>query len=201
MKNLKAFFHYAINPKQAKAFVLVCLTWVLSLLVGCRSQSLTTAERYEAKITELTAQHEAEIEELVQQCEDGVYASRYLLDDWYPEAWMIGRWLGCLETNYPGLTAEAKALACWVIINRCESEDYPDDVDDVLYQNGQFEEFDDKAVLTEENATIAQNQIARWKNGDIRPTLPTAVYMSVSSEGVVLRDTYTETASTMHWRA
>ena len=99
------------------------------------------------------------------------------------------------------MTDEAKALACWVVFNRVDSDNYPDNVDGVLWQPGQFCEYSDSDAPTEENMVIATNQVSRWKNGDIRPVPSSAVFIAVSSEGVELRDGFEETRSTGHWRA
>ena len=92
-------------------------------------------------------------------------------------------------------------MACWVVINRVDSSKYPDDLESVLWQEGQFCEFSDAAPPTEGNFTIATNQLSRYHNGDIRPVPATAVFITVSDEGVVLRDSWEETAKTQHWRA
>lgn len=39
------------------------------------------------------------------------------------------------------------------------------------------------------------------KNGDIRPVPSTAVFITVSDDGVVLRDSWEETDQTGYWRA
>ena len=96
---------------------------------------------------------------------------------------------------------EEGGRACWVVINRVESSDYPDDLESVLWQEGQFCEFSDAEPPTEGNFTIATNQLSRFYNGDIRPVPSTAVFITVSDEGVVLRDSWEETAKTQHWRA
>ena len=99
------------------------------------------------------------------------------------------------------MTDEAKALACWVVFNRVDSANYPDNVEGVLWQDGQFCEYSDEEAPTEGNMVIATNQVSRWKNGDIRPVPSTAVFIAVSSEGVELRDSFEETRSTGYWRA
>lgn len=99
------------------------------------------------------------------------------------------------------MTAEAKALACWVIFNRVDSDLYPMDVESVLWQRGQFCEYSDSEPPTEGNMIIATNQVSRWRNGDIRPCGSGAVYITVTSDGVELRDTWEDNVKCNKWRA
>lgn len=194
------FLKYVIDPRKVKTLILLIQTVALLLLVGCRAQQGFDQARYEAETAELVAAHEAEIQQLTAKAEAGVYATQYLSSEYEGDAWKVAQWLDCLDARY-NMTDEAKALACWVVFNRVDSANYPDNVDEVLWQPGQFCEYSDEAAPTEGNMVIATNQVSRWKNGDIRPVPSTAVFITVSSDGVVLRDSFEETRSTGHWRA
>lgn len=200
MKNIIAFLGYVIDIKKLKTLVLVSQCFILALLIGCRAQQGFDQTRYEAEAAELVAAHEAEVQMLTAKAESNIYATQYLSSSYEGEAWALGQWLDCLDARY-ALSQEAKALACWVVFNRVDSANYPDNVESVLWQEGQFCEFSDAEAPTEGNFTIATNQLSRFYNGDIRPVPSTAVFITVSSEGVVLRDSWEETAKTQHWRA
>ncbi len=200
MKEVFDFLRYVIDTRKLKAVVMVSQCFILALLIGCRAQQGYDQARYEAEAAELVAAHEAEVQMLTARAERGIYATQYLSSKYENDAWALGQWLDCLDARY-ALSQEAKALACWVVFNRVESSEYPDNVDEVLWQKGQFCEFSDAEPPTEGNFTIATNQLSRWSNGDIRPVPSTAVFIAVSSEGVVLRDSWEETAKTQHWRA
>lgn len=195
------FLRYVIDVQQLKLFILLSQLFALSLLIGCRSQMSYDQARYEAEVAGVKAYYDAEIERLTADAEAGIYATQYMPQAHMGEAWPLAQWLDCLDATYPGITTEAKALACWVVINRLESGDYPDDLESVLLQKGQFCEYSNSTPPTEGNVTIASNQLSRYYNGDIRPAPASAVYITISSEGVVLRDTWDETAKTGHWRA
>lgn len=199
-REINEFLRYVIDPRKVKAMVLMIQTVALMMLIGCRAQQGFDQTRYEAEAAELVAAHEAKIQQLTAKAEQGIYATQYLASRYESDAWALGQWLDCLDARY-ALSQEAKALACWVVINRVESSEYPDDLESVLWQEGQFCEFSDAEPPTEGNFTIATNQLSRFYNGDIRPVPSTAVFISVSSEGVVLRDSWEETAKTQHWRA
>lgn len=200
IKEVTEFLKYVIDPGKVKQSILLVQVVVLLMLVGCRSQLVMDTDRFEARTTEMIAAHEAEIQQLTARAEAGIYATQYLGSAYEGDAWKVAQWLDCLDARYH-LTDEAKALACWVVFNRVESSEYPDNVDEVLWQPGQFCEYSDDEAPTEGNMVIATNQISRWTNGDIRPVPSTAVFIAVSSEGVELRDSFEETRSTGHWRA
>lgn len=195
------FLRYAIDPRAVKRVVLLIQAVVLLMLVGCRAQMGTDMERYQAREDALIAAHAAELDAVISKAEAGIYASQYLPDSAQGDVLPLARWLGCLENLYPGLTPEAKALACWCVFNRVDSSLYPDDMESVLLQEGQFTEYDSETSATEENFTIASNQISRWKNGDIRPCGEDAVFIKISSEGVELRDNWDENSRCNRWVA
>ena len=165
-----------------------------------RSQLVKDTNRFQEEIEALKTAHNAEIAQLTTQAERNIYATQYLSSEYEDDAWALGQWLDCLDQSY-SLTPEAKALACWVVINRMESSEYPDNIEDVLLQPEQFCEFSDKEEPTEQNFIIATNQLSRYYNGDIRPVPSTAVFITVSNNGVELRDDFKETARTQYWRA
>lgn len=196
-----SFLRYAIDPRKVKRLILLMQSVVLLMLVGCRAQLGSDIERFQVREDALIAAHAAELDAVISKAEAGIYASQYLPDSAQGDVLPLARWLGCLENLYPGLNSEAKALACWVVFNRVDSPLYPDDMESVLFQPGQFAEYDPDKAATEENFTIASNQISRWKNGDIRPCSEDAVYITVSSDGVELRDEWDESVKCNKWRA
>ena len=194
------FLKYVVDPKKVKALILILQSVILLLIVGCRSQLVRDTYRFQAEIEALKASHSAEIAQLTAQAEQGIYATQYLSSRYEGDAWSLGQWLDCLDQRYR-LTPEAKALACWVVLNRMESSEYPDNIEEVLLQPEQFCEFSNKEEPTEANFIIATNQLSRYYNGDIRPVPSTAVFITVSNNGVELRDDFKETARTQYWRA
>ena len=200
IEEMAMFLKYVIDTRKLKAVVLVSQCFILALLIGCRAQQGFDQTRYEAETAELVVAHEAEIQQLTARAEAGIYATQYLSSKYEGDAWRVAQWLDCLDARY-NLTDEAKALACWVVFNRADSGQYPDNVEGVLRQNGQFCEYSDEEAPTEGNMVIATNQVSRWKNGDIRPVPARAVFITVSNEGVELRDSFEETRSTGYWRA
>ena len=200
MTNLGNFIKYVIDFKKVKALILVLQSVILLMIAGCRSQLVKDTNKFQAEIKALQASHSAEIAQITAQAEQGIYATQYLSSEYEKDAWTLGQWLDCLDQRY-SLTPEAKALACWVVLNRMEASEYPDNIEDVLLQPEQFCEFSNEKAPTEANFIIATNQLSRYHNGDIRPVPSTAVFITVSNNGVELRDNFKETAKTQYWRA
>lgn len=200
MTNLRNFIKYVIDLRKVKALILVLQSVILLMIVGCRRQLERDTTRFQTEIEALQATHNAEIAQLTAQAEQNIYATQYLSSEYKSDAWTLGQWLDCLDKRY-SLTPEAKALACWVVLNRMESSEYPDDLKSVLLQPGQFCEFSDKETPTEANFIIATNQLSRYHNDDIRPVPSTAVFITVNNNGVELRNDFKETARTQYWRA
>lgn len=200
MTNLGNFIKDVIDFRKVKALILILQSVILLMIAGCRSQLVKDTNKFQAEIEALQASHSAEIAQITAQAEQGIYATQYLSSKYESDAWTLGQWLDCLDQRY-SLTPEAKALACWVVLNRMESSEYPDNIEDVLLQPEQFCEFSDKKEPTEANFIIATNQLSRYHNGDIRPVPSTAVFITVSNNGVELRDDFKETARTQYWRA
>lgn len=181
------FLCYAIDGRQLKRLILLMLSVVLLMLVGCRSQLASDINKFQAREDAMRAAHAAELDAVISKAEAGIYASQYLSDIDEMEAEPLARWLTCLDEIYD-LTGEQKAHACWGPICRRESPDYPDSMEWVFLQPGQFEEYDPEQSITEENYVIACNQLSRWRNGDIRPVGEGAVYITISDGCVELRD-------------
>ena len=200
MTNLGNFIKCVIDFKKVKALILILQSVILLMIAGCRSQLIKDTNKFQAEIEALQASHNAEIAQITAQAEQGIYATQYLSSEYEKDAWTLGQWLDCLDQRY-SLTPEAKALACWVVLNRMESSEYPDNIEDVLLQPEQFCEFSNEKTPTEANFIIATNQLSRYHNGDIRPVPSTAVFITVSNNGVELRNDFKETARTQYWRA
>ena len=200
MKAIMAFFKYVIDQRKLKSLFLLFQVFALLMIVGCRNQQDYDQTKYEAQKADLISIYETEIQQLKAQAESNIYATQYLSSQYKSDAWTLAQWLDCLDARF-NLTTEAKNLACWVVINRMESSDYPNDIENVLKQPEQFCEFSDAEPPTESNIVIASNQLSRYYNGDIRPVPSRAVFITVNSDGVVLRDTWEENRNTGYWRA
>lgn len=195
------FVNYVIDPKKYGLHILKVLGVVLLCILCSNYQLRKDKNYYEEQIDILKTDYEAQINDVIDQAESGIYTTMHLLDNYEDDVYVLAQLLTKWEDMYPGLTSEARTMACWCILNRVDSDDYPDRVRDVVEQPYQFDEYDARYYFTEENVNIATNQIAKWSNGDTHLVPKGAIYMTVSSSGVELRDTFEETSYTNHWRA
>lgn len=67
------------------------------------------------------------------------------------------------EANF--LSEEERAQVAWCILNRVDSEQYPDTVSEVVTQNSQFHGYRSSNPVTEENLAIAEDVLERWGSG------------------------------------
>ena len=201
MRRMVVFLRYAIDGRQVKRLVLLIQSVVLLMLVGCRSQLASDVERFAAREEALKAAHWDELATLTAKAEAGIYITGYLPVAYENEIRLTAKWLGCIKDQFPGLSFEALNLAPWVLFNRYDSDEYPDDLEMVLIQPGQFEEFDPDHEITDDLWAIAANQVARWKAGDTRPCGKDAVFIKVSNDGVELRDEWDESKPCNKWVA
>ena len=77
---------------------------------------------------------------------------------------------------------------CWIVLDRVDSEEFPDSIIGVITQAGQFDGWDEDTVPTEHDIYIAQDVLERWnreKNGEINVgrTLPKE-YLYFTGDGV-----------------
>lgn len=203
MNKIKSFISFikdVFDFNKIKLIILIELLFVLSILVGCRYQMYQDDQKYQIQIAAMTEFYDARISELMAQSENGLYVSNRFSNEYDNDAYLIAQWLGCLDERYI-LSTESKEMACWVIFNRVDNENYPNSVREVLTQKAQFDEFSEEEIPIESNMAIAKNQIARWKSNDIRPVPTRAVYVKITNNEVVLRDTWEENYKTGHWSA
>lgn len=197
MKNIIPFIRYVIDPRKVKTIVLVTQCFALSLLVGCRAQAHTDQLRYETQIAELVAQHEAEMAAVINEAEAGIYVSSRLPDEHADEATVLAKLLYPYRHN----SAEDQALACWCVFNRVESPLYPETVEAVVEQPQQWMGYSADNPVLEDLYTVAHHELSRWYGGDVRPMGNEYLFMSWSSDEIVLRDSFEETKRTHYWRA
>lgn len=67
-------------------------------------------------------------------------------------------------------TREEKAAVVWCVLNRVDSDEFPDTVVDVVCQKNQFVGYDPNYPETEEHKKIAEDVLKRWlaeKDGEL----------------------------------
>ena len=96
---------------------------------------------------------------------------------------------------------EGQEAVVWCIINRTESSLFPDDVVSVCKQPVQWMGYADDNPIIKDLYDLADEVLTGWRNGGYRIISPDYLYMSWSSDEIVLRTTFEETSRTHYWRA
>lgn len=147
---------------------------------------------YEDRIIQLQQEHEAEILALNREHEYGGNVSEI-----EREAEYISKVVYGMGRNHS--INDQKAIV-WCILNRVESAGFPSTIAEVCQQPQQWIGYsDDNPVLTE-IYDIVLPILKDWHNNSHRPMDKSYVYLSWSSEEILLRDTFEVTKTTHYYR-
>lgn len=88
---------------------------------------------------------------------------------------------------------------CWCVFNRVDNSAYPNSLTEVIDQPNQWMRYEPDNPVIDDLYQIAYAELDRWHNGNTRPVSDEYVYMSWSSNSIVLRNTYKDGPDTKHW--
>lgn len=88
----------------------------------------------------------------------------------------------------------------WCILNRVDNSAYPNTVQEVCEQASQWMGYSADNPILNELYQIALTELQTWHN-NYRPVSSDYIYMSWSSQNIVLRDTYEKKTNTRYWQA
>ena len=172
-------------------WILLILAIVLYTLIVARASEAKAAKRYEAwqerYVSDFLAQRDAEAA--------GMPAEPYevQLDS---EAQALARVLYGIKGN----SDKDLRTYCWCVINRVDSPDYPDTLEEVIAQPKQWMRYDSESPVIEHLYNIAREELDRWHTGTTRPITSEYVFMNWTPTDLVLRDNWTEGSRTHYWR-
>lgn len=147
---------------------------------------------YEDRIIQLQQEHEAEILALNREHEYGGNVSEI-----EREAEYISKVVYGMGRNHS--INDQKAIV-WCILNRVESTGFPSIIAEVCQQPQQWIGYsDDNPVLTEIYDMVLPI-LKNWHNNAHRPMDKSYVYLSWSSDEILLRDTFEVTKTTHYYR-
>lgn len=163
--------------------------------------------KYEKKIAEINANHEAEMAALRIELRDDYESKVAELEQYYEyggdvsqierEAEYIAKVIYGTARNH--VDSDKKAVV-WCILNRVEHYAHPDTIVEVCEQPKQWMGYsNDNPVLTE-NYDLALAELKTWYNDGHRPMSSDYIYLSWSSKEILLRDTFEEGKNTHYWR-
>lgn len=93
-----------------------------------------------------------------------------------------------------------KKAVIWCILNRVEHHSHPNTVVEVCEQPKQWMGYSSGNPVLTELYDLALAELKTWYNGGHRPMSNDYIYLSWSSQEILLRDTFEENKSTNYWR-
>lgn len=182
------------NSTRAQRYILTGLVFMLCLIVTARIATETEPPaRVELASMEQTIVAEQEQAEAARALEAAAEEAQHR-----EEAEAVARVLyGTALHN----SREGQEAVVWCIINRCESGMFPDSIVEVCRQPVQWMGFSEDNPVIKDLYDLADEVLTGWRNGGYRIISPDYLYMSWSSDEIVLRTTFKETSRTHYWRA
>lgn len=98
-------------------------------------------------------------------------------------------------------TREQQEAVVWCIINRMESALYPNSIEAVCKQEGQWMGYSDTSPVMEDLYQIAYDVLSDWHNDCHRVVPPEMLWLSWDERQITLRDDFSEKPGTKYWRA
>jgi hypothetical protein len=176
--------------------ILAILTTMLCQHVKYKKQIEEIQTSYEEQLKELRIDlettHEAEIAELVQYYEYGGKVEQI-----EQEAEYIAKVIYGTARNHSD--ADQRAVV-WCILNRVEHYAYANTIQEVCEQPKQWMGYSEDNPVLEDIYELVLVELKIWYNNDHRPIGNEYIYMSWSSNEILLRDTFEENKNTRYWR-
>lgn len=200
----KKVFPFVKKHRKPIAYISLCL----AIAIGSRVQQASVdKQKYEflldQRITEVSAEYEEAILQLKQEHCDEITSLRNEYETSTPEEQMKA------EAEYIAKMLYGTALkhsersqrtAVWCVLNRVDTTGFPNTIQGVCQQEYQWIGYSDDNPVLESLYEIAYKELETWYNS-YRPVTADYVYMSWSSDNIVLRDTYKTTKATQYWQA
>ena len=183
------------------------VVYILTIIIAIFTTVFIQTVKYQKKIEALNVVHEEEIIALRTELQNDYEAQIGDLKRYYEyggdvsqielEAEYIAKVIYGTARNHSD--ADKRAIV-WCIINRVEHHAHPDTIAEVCEQPKQWIGYSsDNPILTYDYELVL-TELKSWHNKDPRPISNEYVYMTWSSEDIVLRDTFAENKNTHYWR-
>jgi len=211
MSNKKGKFQ-KIEPRKKRKFKLsplhkkviaYLIVIVLLITVPMTIKSTKDKEKHEIEIAQLVEQYETRIQEI----EEGHRAEIFALNqeheyggnvsDIEREAEYISKVVYGMGKNHD---VNSQKAIVWCVLNRVESPGYSNDIVEVCRQAHQWIDYSDDNPVIESIYDMVLEILKNWHNEGHRPMSKDFIYLSWSSDEILLRDTYEVTKSTRYWR-
>lgn len=185
-----------IDFNKVKKLILYILICVLICIVSSARQLSKDQIKYEAEIeavkAEITEKYEAEIFEIRR-----VYELGNETPEMHKEAEYICKVIYGTARNH---STDCQKAVVWCILNRVEHPSYPNSIEEVCEQPSQWMGYSYDNPVLNETFDIVLEELKGWYDNGHRPMSKDYIYLSWSSDEIVLRDTFEEKSGTHYWR-
>lgn len=181
--------------------------YVLAVVVAILITALFQGVKYKLKINEINAYHDEEMRLLRIELQENYEAKIAELKQYYEyggdvsqierEAEYIAKVLYGTAANHAD---SDKRAVVWCILNRVEHHSHPDTVVEVCEQPKQWMGYSSSNPVLESLYDIALAELKIWHSGGHRPMNNSYVFLTWSSNEILLRDTFEENRNTNYWR-
>ena len=192
------------NPAKNVIIVGLCTLIVagpMMIATGCQSK------KYESQIDEINATHEQEIACLRAELQAEYESQISELKQFYEyggdvtqiekEAEYIAKVIYGMDRNHAD--SDRRAIV-WCVLNRVEHYAHPDTVEAVCEQPKQWMGYSPDNPVLIDLYDIALEELKIWYSGGHRPMSNKYIYLTWSSNEILLRDTFEENKKTNYWR-
>lgn len=182
-------------------------TYVLTIVLAILVTALFQGVKYRLKINEINEYHDEEMRLLHVELQENYEAQIAELRQYYEyggdvsqierEAEYIAKVLYGTAANHAD---SDKRAVVWCILNRVEHHSHPDTVVEVCEQPKQWMGYSSSNPVLENLYDIALAELKIWHSGGHRPMNNSYVFLTWSSNEILLRDTFEENRNTNYWR-
>ena len=196
--------NHLINIQMILVSILIT---VVAVMIAVMATSVNQRVKYEKKIEEINASHEAEMDALRDELYESYVSRMAELEQYYEyggdvaqielEAEYIAKVIYGTARNHAD---SDKRAVVWCILNRVEHNSYPSTVAEVCEQSKQWMGYSSENPVLEDIYNLALTELKIWHSGGHRPMSNDYIYLSWSSKEILLRDTFEENRNTNYWR-
>ena len=183
------------------------LIYILIVILAIAITAVCQNLKHHRQIAELNDAHSQEMESLRTELQDTYEAKLTDLKQFYEyggdvsqierEAEYIAKVLYGTAANHAD---SDKRAVVWCILNRVEHYSHPDTVEEVCEQPKQWMGYSSSNPVLVNLYDIALEELKVWHSGGHRPMNNSYIYLSWSTQEILLRDTFEVSKSTNYWR-
>ena len=196
-----------IKKKLNVNIILIATIFFLVLVIAVMSTAVIQRVKHEKLIAEMTAIHEEEMNDLHDKLQEEYETQLAALKKYYEyggdisqielEAEYVAKVIYGTAKNHSD--ADKRAVV-WCILNRVEHYGHPDTVQGVCEQPKQWMGYSSENPVLADIYDLALAELKTWHSGGHRPLSNDYIYLTWSSDEILLRDTFEENKSTRYWR-